>query len=514
MLLKKTAFLALLACATLAGCAPRTATTHIAAEPPVNPAPPGVDQPRPVPRPAPKPPELRAEDLVEVEAITSNRYLLADKPGEIAVRVHLKARPRKTDERPPINLGLVVDTSGSMEGAAIEDARAASLALLDSLSEGDRLALVVFHSTTEVLVPSTVLTKKNIPDIRAKISAMTARGTTDLAGGLSAGLAEVQRSFQAAGINRIVLLGDGVPNDPSQLPGLAQSAGAQHISITALGLGLDYDETLMSQLSLASGGKYHFVRESSQVAKVFSDEVLRLKKVVGRGAMVTFTPGPGVVVKDVLGLPVQRSGSQATVVLGDLSEGDERDILVRLSVPGRHAGSVVELLDATVGMDHPDLAGSPLSERAFVSVKSTADAAEIEQGRQKDVQHAVARLGVADAIVRAVAAARAGDLRLARSILDAAEKEAKAAAKEYGDADLAEKAKSIGPLRKSLPQLAPPPPPKAVAVALGPGRPGGIAPQIDMPAPAAAPAPVSVPPATAAIVMKTQAAAMRDIQGN
>ncbi|MFO0588446.1 MAG: VWA domain-containing protein [Polyangiaceae bacterium] len=508
----KTALLALFASTALFACAPttppitRVPETPVATTPAVTPPPAAIATTPPV----------RAEDLVDLSVVTSNRWALADKPTNIEVRVHLKAKPRKSAKRPPINLGLVVDTSGSMEGSAIEDARKASLALLDSLSEGDRLALVVFHSTTEVLVPSTVLTKENMSAIRTKIAAMKASGTTDLAGGLNAGLAQVASVFRADGINRVVLLGDGVPNDPSQIPGLAQRAASQRIAITTLGLGLDYDETLMSNLSLTSGGRYHYLKDSTAVAKVFTDEVLRLKQVVGGSTTVTLSPGPGVVVKDVIGLPTQQYGGKSVVMLGDMSEGDERDVLVRLEVAGRHAGSVVELLDAEAGFANPDQPSARLSERAFASVKSSADAAEIEAGRDKDVEHAVAKMGLADAIVKSVALARAGDLSGARKLLDAAEKLAKAAAKEFDDKDLADKLKSIPEVKKQLPKMVPPPMPM---VAMGPTKralaPGGApaeAPAPDAPmAPAkpSAPLPAPVP----AVVMKSQADAMGTIMG-
>lgn len=505
-MLKKTTFLALLAVTALTGCASKIHVADVARPPPAIAA-----EPKPVAVAAPAP-EIHAAELVDMGAVTSNRFVAADKAGEIVVRLHLAAKGRKGGKRPPINLALVVDTSGSMEGAPIDDARAASLVLLDNLSEGDRLSLVVFHSSTEVLVPSTVLTKKTIAEIREKIGGMKARGTTDLAGGLAAGLAEVRKTLKADGINRVVLLGDGIPNDPSQLQNLSYSAQQQRISISALGLGLDHDETLMSQLSLTSGGKYHFISDSSKVAKMFSDEVLRLKEVTGRAAVVTLKGGPGVVVKEVIGLPVQRTSLGAQVVLGDMSEGDERDLLVRLSVPARRAGAVVELLDADISIDHPAKPGVRLSERAFVSAKATADVAEIDKGRERDVEHAVARLSVADAIVRAVAAARGGNLPLAKAILDQAEKEAKAAAKAFEDAELAEKAKSIAPLRKSLASLVPPPPPPGGWAPAGGGRsqpvPGNV-PAIDV-----APAPVAAPRPASPIVMKSQADAMSTIQGN
>jgi Ca-activated chloride channel homolog len=489
------ALLAFLA-ATLAGCASAYGTGVGLPDPPL----PLSDLPRAPGASAAVPGLLRAEDLVEVEALTDNRFVRAEKPGEIAVRLHLRARTRKVERRPPINLALVVDTSGSMEGPSIEQARAAALKLCDTLAEGDRLALVAYNSTAEVLLPSTVLTASSLDEVRARIGAIRADGTTDLAGGLAAGLAQVQGNLQPGGINRVVVLGDGVPNDAAPLPGLAQAAGQQRISVTMLGLGLDYDETLMSKLALASGGRYHYLKDSTQVAQVFADEVLHLTQVAGRGMTVTLTPGPGVTVQEVIGLPSRRVGTRTSVILGDMSEGDRRDVVVRLSVAGRHPSTVVELIDAEVSTDDLDRPGQRLSERAFVSARATGDAAQIAEGQNREVKQVVARLSVADAIVRAVAAVRGGDLALGRKLLDAAEKDARAGAKDLGDAELAEKAKSIAPLRKSLASLAPPAPAMDHLGALGAPRPKP-----------AEPAPAS--PAHARVVMKSQFDAMREIQG-
>jgi len=452
-------------------------------------------------------PRINAEDVVSLEAGSSNTFVRDGKAGSLLVRLRVGGKVLRDAPRPPINLGLVVDTSGSMEGAAIEDARTACLSLLDALSEGDRLALVAFHSGTEVLLPSTRLTKANKADVRARISAMKARGTTDLAGGLTAGLAEVQKSFEAAGVNRLVLVSDGVPNDESPILGLARGAGQRGLAITALGLGLDYNETLVGMIAGESGGKYHYVRESSKVAEVFAEEVLRLKRVVGRGASVVISPGPGVVVEEVLGLPSQRNGNKLNVVLGDLSEGDSRDIVVRLSVPGRRAGSVVELFDADLAFESGAAAGLRLSTSTFVSAKATSEASELEAGRNKEVERAAARVVLADKIVRAVAAARGGDATFALNLLDAAEKEAKAALKEQDDPELAEKLKGIAPLRQSLPLLA-----KQARMVVA--QDAAVGPANGLPVlrrPEMAPAPM--PAAPAAMIMESQADAMRTIQG-
>ena len=118
---------------------------------------------------------------------------------------------------------------------------------------------------------------------------MEARGTTDLAGGLRLGLLEVASHHTNEGINRVVLLSDGVPNDRAPLDAMARSAAQNGITITTLGLGTDYDETVMAHLAQHSGGRFQYVQDSAQVAAMFRDEVLRMQRVVGRNAVAVLT---------------------------------------------------------------------------------------------------------------------------------------------------------------------------------------------------------------------------------
>src|SRR5262249_45613257 len=141
--------------------------------------------------------------------------------------------------RPPIHVVLVMDSSGSMEGPAIARAREAARALVDGLADGDHLAVVTFDSQSRVLVPSTVLDAKTRADARARVDARAARGPTAPAGGLQLGLAEAQRGYLGDGVNRLVLLSDGLPNDEAPIAALVQQAASMRVAVTALGLGLE-----------------------------------------------------------------------------------------------------------------------------------------------------------------------------------------------------------------------------------------------------------------------------------
>ena len=112
---------------------------------------------------------------VTAQGTLNNRFVSADKPSSIVARLLIEAKAVERATRPPVNLALVVDTSGLMEGRAIEDARSASKALLSALRPRDRIAVVVFGSTTDVLLPSTLLEDADVAKLRGRLDAMKAR---------------------------------------------------------------------------------------------------------------------------------------------------------------------------------------------------------------------------------------------------------------------------------------------------------------------------------------------------
>src|SRR3990172_6528343 len=95
----------------------------------------------------------------------------------------------------------------------------------------------------------------------------------------------------------------------------------------------------MAAIAQQSGGRFHFIEKSDQVAAVFHDEVLRLSRVAARNMTLQLTAGPGLAIARVLGQPGAAAGGRTTTIgLGDLSGGEQRDGIVRLSGAGGPPG--------------------------------------------------------------------------------------------------------------------------------------------------------------------------------
>lgn len=446
---------------------------------------------------------------LEVVGELANRMIAAGKPGEVLARIRIEAPERKGVERPRANIGLVVDTSGSMEGDAIAQARTAALTLLGDLRDGDVLSVVVFGSVPEVIVPATVLDPSVRPKIRADIEArMKATGTTDLAGGLSLGLQQVQSQARTGEINRIVLVSDGVPNDETSINAMAQQARAYGTPITALGLGLEYHETLLGQVAQESGGKFHFVEDPAKVASVFREEVLRIDSLAARNVTLTLTPGPGVSIVEVPGFTPIPSGRNMVVGLPDLADGDVQQVIVRLSVGEHRDGASVELLDGLVsGADAQT--GQGVQQRAFLGARATRDPAELDEGVDLDVAIAAARATTAAATLQVVSTARAGDVKGATKLLDRTVDDARKLHKAMPDDELGRLIDELVELRPTLKGLAP------QVVAVDPGPHGGKGDMVQ-PSPVAAPsaAPEPMAPASARDVRRNHEHAYKVLHGD
>jgi Ca-activated chloride channel family protein len=339
-----------------------------------------------------------------------------------------------------------------MEGEAIEAEKRAAHDLVARLTPRDRVSLVVFHSTAEVLVAATPVSDKARKELARAIDGIAARGTTDLASGLALGLQQAQAGRAPRSIDRVVLLGDGVPNDPTPIPGLVAQAVQLRLSITTLGLGVEFDAEMLGKIATDTGGRYHYLDEPGQVAAVFEDELLKMRQVIGKNLALNLVAGPGVMLEPMGGF--QPMGNGLYAVLGDLTAGEIMDVIVPLRVTGRRDGATVELVDATLTFEDATIGAGPLRRLGFASVHADADPAAVAASVKTVIALARDRARANSAILDAIAHARAGDLPGAQRILEAAIGAARSALELHDDADLRRDLEKLETLRADLPELA------------------------------------------------------------
>lgn len=386
---------------------------------------------------------------VSIEASVDGKALLAEQTSGALVKLVIRPRADDPSKRVSANVALVVDSSGSMEGKALDDARAAALTLVRALADGDRLSLVAFGSRAELLQPATELDAETRAAVEHKLGALRASGTTDLAAGLTQGLEQVEAALNAQGINRVVLLGDGIPNDAAPIQALVDRARAGGVTITALGLGLDYDEALMARIARGSGGKFRHIEDSAKVADFLRDEVLRLQGVLAKNTALELTTGPGVKVNDIIGQTWTPTPTGARLELGDVSRGEARTLYVELIAQARRPGTAIELVDAKLAFTEPAGAGGSVS--TFVASRAVKGEDAVRSGRDPSIELGAAFVRSAHATVQAVELARRGNQLGAKTLLEHTAQLLETVAARLKSSALVEEAKALRALTSDLP---------------------------------------------------------------
>lgn len=259
------------------------------------------------------------------------------------VAVSITAPRGEVARRPPLSLAVVIDRSGSMSGAPMANAKAAAARLIGQLDANDAFTVVTYSSGDEVVVPMTRATDASKATARAAIANIYDDGGTCISCGLTRGAGELARSPVAGGLQRIVLISDGQANegiwDRGELAQLAQTTAAHGVSISALGVGLDFDEVTMQRIAAVGRGNYYFVENTADLATIFSRELGGLTETVASDVKLVVEGGSDVRVEAALGYPMERQGSAVVIPVADLRAGETRKVVLRVSVLAQDAAT-------------------------------------------------------------------------------------------------------------------------------------------------------------------------------
>lgn len=285
------------------------------------------------------------DEVVTIELASSNDYVLVDGDGAVYVVVDVYGHDHRRRVRPAIDVALVVDRSGSMEGPKMAAAKAAAHSLLADLEDGDRVALLSYASDVVIDHGLVTLDPSSRHHLGAAIDALEAAGGTAIGDALEAGAATLVRGRRARGLARVWLVSDGRPTvgetDPWALEAIAGRVGeVGGVSITTFGVGTDYNEDLMVALAVAGRGNYYYVEDAASIAGAFGRELRSFGGVVADELEVTLDLGPGVGVREVYGYRHERRGDQLVVPMSAIAAGERRRVLVALDVPAARRGDL------------------------------------------------------------------------------------------------------------------------------------------------------------------------------
>ena len=258
-------------------------------------------------------------------------------------------------DRAPVNLAIVLDRSGSMAGEKLARAREAAIMAIGLLRSDDIVSVITYDNVVNVIVPATRVSDKQ--SIYRAIRRINHGGRTALFAGVSKGASEVRKFLDTTRVNRIILLSDGLanigPSTPSELGQLGASLGKEGISVTTIGLGLGYNEDLMTQLAGMSDGHHAFVQNSADLSRIFAAEFNTALSVVANQFNIIIRCADSIRPIRVLGRQAQIIGQEVHINLNQLSSNQEKYVMLEVEVPPGVAGEKRDL--ASVDVSYLDL---------------------------------------------------------------------------------------------------------------------------------------------------------------
>jgi Ca-activated chloride channel family protein len=315
--------------------------------------------------------------------VTPDRdYIYRSGPREVIVQVEIEARKNDEARRAPMNLCVVLDRSGSMEGAKIEKARQAAAMAVDKLADDDIFSLVTYDDQTDLLIPpERVGNRDHREELKARIRRIQPGGSTALHAGVVLGAKQVRRFFEKERVNRVILLSDGLanvgPSTTSDLARLGRELRGDGIAVSTIGLGDDYNEDLMTALAEASNANYYYVKDAEKLPGIFAQELGSARSLLARTVIIRIEAPDGVHLKEIIGQPdIECHDRTAEIKIPELFGSEKRRFLVRCLAEGKTAGALeaatVELNYATVKGDSAP-AQKQAAKIAFTDDEKKAD---------------------------------------------------------------------------------------------------------------------------------------------
>lgn len=234
-----------------------------------------------------------------------------------------------------MNLTLVLDRSSSMRGSRLDRVKVAAHQIIDQLNTGDVFSVVAFDDFAEVIIPAGSVEDKSA--LKSRVSMITASGSTELFHGLSLGVEQNRKFLAPRLVNNILLITDGhTYADHAPALALARDAARDGIGISAMGLGQEWNDKFLDELTSITGGYSAYIDSSSAVVRFLNEHVRSLSKMFAERVMLAVAPDPDVKFESAFKLSPNAQSIPITegyIPLGSLQHKRTTSLLLQFEMP-------------------------------------------------------------------------------------------------------------------------------------------------------------------------------------
>lgn len=380
--------------------------------------------------------EQKETVVFEVDADTP--VVRTGEARKVVVRALVRPYAKRETVRAPLAVALVLDKSGSMASdGKMENAKLGALEALKMLDSRDVATIVVYDDNASVLVRArSVGNGAKEPAFLRAISRVRAGGMTALHDGVVLGAEQLEPFVDEGFIPRIVLLSDGIanvgPSSTGELARLGRGLARREMTITTIGLGLDYHEDLMTALAAESGGNAYFARNARMLPEIFARDMEDAVTLTARKVRITLRALGGARPARVIGRPGNLADSVLEASIDNLYSG-EKYALFEMELPEGEDGARLEAAEVVLEYIDP-VSGNSVRKSAPLTFSFTGNAAEVEKNQRADIVSQVALARNAEIREEAVRLADEGKAQEAARMLGERTKQLRMLAPSVGAA--------------------------------------------------------------------------------
>jgi len=339
-------------------------------------------------------------------------------PQKIYALIHVLPTGEGVSVQTPLNLGLVLDRSGSMAGDKIRNLREAVKLILGRMSTQDLVSIVLFDDNVDTLVSCQPV--GNLQQLTAQVDRITDRGGTTMSKGMRRGLDELRRGLTQDRVSRMLLLTDGETyGDEDTCRQIATECGQYGVAISALGLGEDWNMALLEAIAQGSSGAVDHLATPDKIMLEFQRALKSMQSTVVRNAQLTLRFVAGVtpaaawrVLPTISQLNARAlSDRDLQLPLGDLERNKGQSVLVELVMQTKPAGAY-RIAQTDVSYDVPAAGMTGEHVRQDILISLSDDPSQVSP-LNADVMNLVEKVSVFKLQTRALNEAQAGNIAAA-----------------------------------------------------------------------------------------------------
>jgi Ca-activated chloride channel homolog len=295
---------------------------------------------------------------LKIQLNSDKALILKESDTPRILEIHLQA-PTSTNEsnRPNINLGIVLDRSGSMAGEKLEYVKEAARHVLDQLQKQDQVALVVYDDMVNVLSHSNNVTNGNRFELKQLISNIEAGNSTNLCDGWLSGCKEIAAAAQEGTINRTLLLTDGLANagvtDPEILAQHAFELYKDDVSTSTFGVGYGFNEHLLEAMANKGGGNFYFIERPEAIPQIFLKEFDELIGITARKVEIKLQLPSSIEWQVLGGWSTEYKNGSLKIYVGDMLTDKTLDIYLKLHIPAYEKSNELVITAKVFGQGEP-----------------------------------------------------------------------------------------------------------------------------------------------------------------